>query len=516
MRFRFITLSLHLAALLAFAVLPSCDKDPLNSGTTSSGETGSGGNNGENSGENDGGNSGSGDNTGDNTGGITGGNGGSGNDGGYTAEEGLAYVFDGNCIPEIHISVTPDQWNALLNAYDADSNTATYISCNVLYDKAGEQTRINDCGLRLKGNTSRRRPEGNTGQMHEAGNTDWHHCHFQLNFTKNFKDTAHELHGVKKLYFKWFKDDPAYVRELYCYDLFRRYGIWTAPHSAYCRLWIKVEGDPKEAYYGVYDMIELIDGRYANAREQQFVNKDGFVWKCSYGATLNSTDSGLFGNDGSDKTYELKTQTANYAAAEAQLKDFILKLTGKGEESFYTWIKQVCDVELLLKTYAVNVAVGMWDDYWNNKNNFYIYFNSQDKLNYKFFFIPYDYDNALGTSSNCGNQSDSGRQDPFNWGDNGNLLIYRLLKFEDFRKIYNDALLELCSSSKDLFCYSASTARIRAWQDSIRPYVQNDTGEDMSIEDRPASWGNHGEYRILDPNNNFFLVKTQTINQYCK
>ena len=50
MRFRFITLSLHLAALLAFAVLPSCDKDPLNSGTTSSGETGSGGDNGGNSG----------------------------------------------------------------------------------------------------------------------------------------------------------------------------------------------------------------------------------------------------------------------------------------------------------------------------------------------------------------------------------------------------------------------------------------------------------------------------------
>lgn len=50
MRFRFITLSLHLAALLAFAVLPSCDKDPLNSGTTSSGETGNGGNNGGNSG----------------------------------------------------------------------------------------------------------------------------------------------------------------------------------------------------------------------------------------------------------------------------------------------------------------------------------------------------------------------------------------------------------------------------------------------------------------------------------
>ena len=105
------TLPLLLTALLAFAVLPSCDKDPLNNGTSNNG------NNGENNG--------SGDNTG-----------GSGNDGGYTAEEGLAYVFDGSCIPEVHISVTLGQWNALLKAYDADSNTSTYISCDVLYDKA--------------------------------------------------------------------------------------------------------------------------------------------------------------------------------------------------------------------------------------------------------------------------------------------------------------------------------------------------------------------------------------------
>ena len=44
------TLPLLLTALLAFAVLPSCDKDPLNNGTSNSGETGSGGDNGGNSG----------------------------------------------------------------------------------------------------------------------------------------------------------------------------------------------------------------------------------------------------------------------------------------------------------------------------------------------------------------------------------------------------------------------------------------------------------------------------------
>ncbi len=85
------------------------------------------------------------------------------------------------------------------------------------------------------------------------------------------------------------------------------------------------------------------------------------------------------------------------------------QLTSRSGRDFHDWIAQVCDVELLLRTYAVNVAVGMWDDYWNNTNNFYIYFNSDDPDRYEFFFIPYDYDNTLGTSSSCGVQDDSAR-----------------------------------------------------------------------------------------------------------
>ena len=35
----------------------------------------------------------------------------------------------------------------------------------------------------------------------------------------------------------------------------------------------------------------------------------------------------------------------------------------------------------------------------------------------------------------------------------------------------------------------------------------------MEIKDRPAPWGNHGEYRILsDGSNNFFKVKAQAVN----
>ena len=194
------------------------------------------------------------------------------------------------------------------------------------------------------------------------------------------------------------------------------------------------------------------------------------------------------------------------------MEDFILKLTGKSDESFYKWIQEVCDVEFLLKTYAVNVVVGMCDDHWNNGNNFYIYFNSTDKYDYEFFFLPYDYDNTLGTSWNCGIINDTGRHDPYNWGDRG-ILMERLMKFDDFRKMYKDALRELVAEENALFHVDASIARIQAWQSKIREYVSNDTGEDMSISDAAASWGNNQNYKLLSKGGrNFFEVKAATVN----
>ena len=439
----------------------------------------------------------------------------------WTSDE-LAWVFDMNVLPEIHISVTESQWNELLQAYDRNSQTTHYIHCDAEFESKGEKHTFADAGLRLRGNTSRRRPEGNGGEMHKRNNADWHHCHFTLNLRKYQKDDAHELHNVRKIYLKWHKDDRAYCRELYCYDLFRRFGIWTAAYSSYCRLWIHVEGDSKPAYYGVYEMIEAIDDKFVKRRKDMFGDHKHNLWKCSYASSPadlnynNIRNASMYYDDdsGTAYTYELKTNTENFETAKEQLIEFSRKLTTLKGEEFRSWISSVCDVELLLRTYAVNVVVGMWDDYWNNGNNYYIYFNSSDQNDYKFFFIPFDYDNTLGTSSNCGVQSDSGRQDPLNWGNTNNQpLIGKILQFDDFRKIYVDALNELCNPANDLFYYTHSIARINGWHDMIRPYVDNDTGEDCEIKDRPAGWGNIYDYRLLNENSsiNFFKVKAASI-----
>ena len=431
----------------------------------------------------------------------------------------LDWVFDMNVLPEIRIEISVDEWNDLLEAYDRDNNTNSNVHCNVNFKSKGEEHDFVDAGLRLRGNTSRRRPEGNGGEMHRTDNTDWHHCHFMINLRKYQKDDAHELHNVRKIHLKWHKDDRAYCRELYCYDLFRRFGIWTAPYSSYCRLWIHVEGDSKPAYYGIYEMIEVIDDKYVKKRKELYGDHKHNLWKCSWGADLNYNNihhANIWYDDDSteNRTYELKTNTENFNAAKEQLIEFTKNVTQRKGQDFHDWIASVCDVRLLLRTYAVNVVVGMWDDYWNNKNNFYIYFNSSDKNNYKFFFIPYDYDNTLGTSHNCGVQSDSGRQDPLNWGNtNESPLIGKILQFDDYRNIYVEALNELIDPANNLFYYQHSISRINGWHSMIRNYVVNDTEEDCEIKDRPAGWGNIYDYRILDEGSsmNFFKVKAQSI-----
>ncbi|MBQ5465686.1 MAG: dockerin type I repeat-containing protein, partial [Muribaculaceae bacterium] len=173
---------------------------------------------------------------------------------GIVEKTGYDYVwdYDAKQLPELHIEVSVAEWNRLLTLYDANHQTKQYIMAKrATFIKDGQETVIDSIGLRLKGNTSRRRPEGwGGGWLHMTDNADWHHVHFGINLRKYVKDDEHTIQGVRKLHLKWFKDDPAYVREMYCYDLFRRYGVWTAADDVYCRLWLHVESDSTEAYYG--------------------------------------------------------------------------------------------------------------------------------------------------------------------------------------------------------------------------------------------------------------------------
>ena len=417
------------------------------------------------------------------------------------------YLYDLSAVPEITLTITEANWNAYLSNYDADPNNSIYVPARWRFEKNGEIWERDSVGLRPRGNTSRVRPEGNNGEVHKKTNADWHHAHFGVRFTEYA--TGERFFGSDRVILKWFKCDPMYCREVYCYDLFRRFGVWTAPRSSYCRLYIHIEGDTKPAYFGVYELVENPRKGWLHSRAKAgyLPDEDGNLWKAAWGATLSDPNGSMgVSDDDNSFIYSLKTNKKNgLAAAKKELQDFISGMTPlkSGSAELQQWLERNMDVDLFLRAMAVNVMVGMWDDYWINSNNYYFYFD----LNHRFYFIPFDYDNTLGTD---GMGIDPGRQDMLHWGsrEGDRMLIRKVLSINEYEERYKGYIKELASGD---FAKSRSQQSIREWHNMIRPYLQNDTGEDCYIYDEAAPWGNNYGYHILSNDNNFFSVKTGSI-----
>ena len=430
----------------------------------------------------------------------------------YQLSASQKYIYDIEAVPEISLEISKEEWNKILSYYDQNPQNEEYIVGKFAFNKNGSPESLDSIGVRLRGNTSRRRPEGITGEMHNATNPDWKHASFTVNF-KKFRKTQ-QFHDSEKLILKWFKDDANYVREVYSYDLFERFGVWTAPQSSYCKLTIKVLGDAKPAYFGVYQMIEPVDDTYLANRNSFYKSPAGNLWKANYGADLRNTSTAP-DRMGIEKVtltsnyspiYDYKGKSTNLNAAKTQLVDFITQMNSKSGTDLQNYVASKMDVNLFLKTYATNVTLGMWDDYWSNKNNFYFYFDSDGK----FYFIPYDYDNTLGTSLEM---ADSGTQNPLEWGKSTeNPVVAKILSIPEYKTLYIKYLNDLVDKKYDLFYSDYSQQRILNWRSKISSYISNDTGEDMVISDLPASWGNQARYRLFgNEQNNFFKVKALSV-----
>ena len=411
-------------------------------------------------------------------------------------------VFNLNIVPTVTLEFTVAEWNKLLINYDLNPKNDKKVVGRFTYTVSGNTVVLDSTGVKLKGNTSRRRPEGQTGQLHNSFNPDWHHFHMSVDFSK-YRD-AQRFKGLNKVNLKWFKDDATYAREIYSYDLFRRFGCWQAPRASYTRVVIQVGGETP-AYYGVYALLESIDEDYLTKHSAQWGSGIGFLWKGGFGDLGHSANFVQTTSMGVEDVninpafseyfaYDLKTREDQIVAAKAELTQFITDLNTRTGADFKNWISQKMDINLFLKTYATNVVLGMWDDYWVNGNNFYFYFAPNGKA----YFIPYDYDNTLGTSLLMNN---SGTQNPLTWGNMSQRpLVTKILAIPEYQTLYKNYIKQLTFIGNSYFAAGGSISRIQAWQMKISGFVANDTDEDMLIADQPAYWANQSNYRLLSGN----------------
>ena len=474
----------------------------------------------------------------------------------------LDSIFNPDELGEMVLVIDRSEWNKHLEYCDIDiGHEESVIAKGFYFAKDSKQWFFKDIGFRIRGNTSRRKPQDSAGNYIQS--------HFAIDFEEWLTDEDKAANLDKKLaksmrgvMLKRFKDDATYSREVYGYNLFRKNKIWIAPRAAYTTLKIQIvddldldkDGDTKEfetVNYGVYGMIEEIKKRFLAERTEKqgggnFVGNNGNLWKCTWkGCKPNfvKNEANSIGEesiepvkDENGKVVQFNKETFTYdykgdntlAEGKTQLLAFMEELNNLptcNESSSASDIQKVkefftnkMDGDLFLRTYAINVILGMNDDYWVNNNNFYFYFDEDGKG----YFIPYDYDNILGVS--CVSNFDVGTKNPMEWGsltDEQHPLIQKILNVPEYMQAYK-TYLDLYSNEQSYFDDDKSIAQITKWQSMIQNYINspdlNYKDTTSSFEDKVADWCRDNcdvDYKIYTPSSlNYFTVRQKAIKAY--
>jgi len=309
------------------------------------------------------------------------------------------HAFLQNEIAEIHISINTTDLNTLIG----DSLfTDHHFPATFYYYSTMHNDTLQDIGFRVRGNTSRSADKKS----------------FKVSF--NEYTQGKKFMGIEKMNLIGQHNDPSLLRYWLSLNVLTTNNLISS-RSSFVKLYINGE------YKGVYLNVEHIDDEFLQKR---FIEDDhGNMYKCTWGADLNFLDynpSSYYG------PYELKTNKAinDYT----DLIQFIETLNSIDDEGFPCFIEDNFEVELYLKTLAVEMIIGHWDGYAYNKNNYYLY---QRPSNGKFVFIEYDMDNTFGIDWFG---IDWAIRDLNSWHNNNRPLVERLLSYPYYNDLFNSYL----------------------------------------------------------------------------
>ncbi len=464
----------------------------------------------------------------------------------------LDFIFNNKTLGTTTITIKRSEWNKLCDNYRYFFKNENYVHAEKYeYTKDGTTWSIPNVGFRQRGNTSRFCPQGVDngrlqGQMNadwsedyytyaEQPNDDYRQVHFKVDFEEFLEgDEELKMAGcMKGVALK--RMDHSWGREIFCYDLFHKYGIWTAPRASHTRVILKFIEDETDnsittVDYGVYEMFEEVNKQSLKARAEGegeiasnlWANNKGNLWKCANDLTTNRMhETGvediriIFDENGNpiDKVWkgyslDLKTNKDDLASAEAELHGFITELntlpTDTSAESIATikaFYEKWFDMDFFLKTYAINILLGMDDDYWGNANNFYLYFDTGKKGTGKLYFIPFDYDNTLG----CSIKDGGFKQNPLEWGRGENRpLMDRMLLVPEFKQKFIDLLYEV-SAEDSYWNFERCSQQFLDWKAMLESYAAS---PDLHDKISQKYWGDYtwqpGGYSLTSYSNNIY------------
>jgi len=346
-------------------------------------------------------------------------------------------VFVDTIVPRIDIYIHPDSLALIYE--NPDSNHE--FPADFVFDKGVIKDTIANIGFRLRGNTSRYADKKS----------------FKVSF--NTFDPGRKFYGLEKMNLNGEHNDPSIMRSKIGWDLLRNFDI-PATRSNHITLYIN------DNYYGLYINVEHIDEEFVDSR---FGNQDGNLFKCLWPADLD-----YLGEDpeaykftvGDRRAYALKTNVIQDDYSD--LAEFISVLNTTPLDQLVCELDKVFNVYDYLKFMAVDIFMGNWDGYIYNKNNFYLYHNTETG---KFEYIAYDLDNTLGIDWMG---RDWGTRDIYDWAQHGGEarpLYNRLIAVQEFKDIYSYYFNELINGYTDI---NLIFPDVLLRKDMIETWVQTD------------------------------------------
>lgn len=309
-------------------------------------------------------------------------------------------VFDRK-LHSIQLWIHPDSLNQMLlkeNWYSDHSYPALFV-----YDN---EDTLHKVGMRLKGNTSR--------AAQKKG------------FRIDFDEFANQsFQGIKKFNINGNHNDPSMSREyLAAHAMNQAYN--PSIRGNLVRLYINGE------YWGVRNNSEFIDKTFVQSR---FGDNTGNLYKCSWPCDLTwkgaNQQTYKDMTNGGERAYDLKTnETADDYSDLVKLIDAI---NNSPTDSFIPRIERLFDVQAYLKTLAMEVLVGHWDNYFANKNNYWLYHNMKTG---KFVYLPYDMDNTFGIHWGFSNIANRNIHDWGNKAGSAAPLTYKLFAIPQYKRMY--------------------------------------------------------------------------------
>ncbi len=240
----------------------------------------------------------------------------------------------------------------------------------------------------------------------------------------NSFDKNATFQGLKRLRLAGQEKDPTMMRAKLATDLFHEMKV-AVPRSNHVQVYIN------GAYYGLYLNVEPVDENFLS---HNFGNKNGNLYEATANASLGylgvEANRYKIAQDGK-RVYQLKNNLARDDYSD--LANFVNRLHISSEEEFQENIDRVFNVDMFLRTLAVDIFIGNWEGYSFNIGNYFLYHNPKTD---KFEYIPHQFENTFGIDEFS---EDWAMRNLYAWTPKDKFipLHERILKVPDFRNRFS-------------------------------------------------------------------------------